>query len=61
MPTANTIPTPTNQRPLLPYLAPTLCPARLDRLADAELQHGHYLAAEMLARRAAELRDQSAC
>jgi len=31
--------------------------AVLDRLADAELQHGHHLAAERLAHRAAELRD----
>ena len=30
--------------------------AMLDRLADAELQHGHHLAAERLAHRAAELR-----
>jgi hypothetical protein len=28
----------------------------LDRLADAELQHGHHLAAERLAWRAAALR-----
>ena len=31
--------------------------AMLDRLADAELQHGHHGAAEHLARRAAELRE----
>ena len=31
--------------------------AQLDRLADAELQHGHHLAAERLAWRAAELRE----
>ena len=31
-------------------------PCRLDRLADAELQHGHVLAAERLAQRAAEMR-----
>jgi hypothetical protein len=30
--------------------------AMLDRLADAELQHGHHAAAERLAWRAAELR-----
>jgi hypothetical protein len=30
--------------------------AMLDRLADAELQHGHHLAAERLAWRAAALR-----
>lgn len=30
--------------------------ARLDRLADAELQHGHHAAAEHLAQQAAELR-----
>lgn len=29
---------------------------RLDRLADAELQHGHHGVAERLSRRAAELR-----
>jgi hypothetical protein len=29
----------------------------LDRLADMELQHGHHHRAEMLARRAAELRE----
>lgn len=29
----------------------------LDRLADAELQHGHGSAAEFLSRRAAELRE----
>ena len=29
---------------------------RLDLLADCELQHGHHVAAERLARRAAELR-----
>ena len=34
-----------------------LSPAYLDRLADAELQHGHIVAAEQLARRAAELRE----
>ena len=31
--------------------------AMLDRLADAELQHGHHLAAERLAHCAAELRE----
>lgn len=46
----------TDYRPLQPYSAPAMCPARLDRLADFELQQGHHLAAELLARRAAELR-----
>lgn len=32
-------------------------PAELDRLADAELQHGHAARAEMLAWRAAALRE----
>ncbi len=31
--------------------------AMLDRLADAELQHGHIQAAERLAHRAAEMRE----
>ena len=31
--------------------------AMLDRLADAELQHGHHLAAEHLAHQAAQLRE----
>jgi len=31
--------------------------AMLDRLADAELQHGHHLAAERLAHQATELRE----
>jgi hypothetical protein len=34
-----------------------LTPRVLDRLADAELQHGHHGRAEALARLAAELRD----
>ena len=42
--------------PPLPSRTPALCPAWLDRLADAELQQGHHLAAEQLAQRAAELR-----
>ena len=29
----------------------------LDRLADAELQHGHHAAAEQLSRRATEMRE----
>ena len=29
----------------------------LDRLADAELQHGHHAAAEQLSRRASEMRE----
>lgn len=33
--------------------------AILDRLADAELQHGHHLAAEHLAHRAAQLRERA--
>ena len=33
--------------------------AMLDRLADAELQHGHHLAAEHLSRRAAEMRREA--
>ena len=33
--------------------------AMLDRLADAELQHGHHLAAERLAWQAAELRAET--
>lgn len=32
--------------------------AMLDRLADAELQHGHVQAAERLAHRAAEMRER---
>ena len=47
---------PTAYPPPLSSRAPTLCPAWLDRLADAELQQGHHLAAEQLAQRAAELR-----
>lgn len=31
--------------------------AMLDRLADAELQHGHHGAAEHLARQAADMRE----
>lgn len=31
--------------------------AMLDRLADAELQHGHTVAAERLAHQAAEMRE----
>jgi hypothetical protein len=31
--------------------------ATLDRLADAELQHGHHAAAEHLARQAAAMRE----
>jgi len=31
--------------------------AMLDRLADAELQHGHHAAAEHLARQAAAMRE----
>lgn len=30
---------------------------RIDRAADAELQHGHTIAAELLAQKAAELRE----
>ncbi len=33
-----------------------LAPATLDRLADAELQHGHHGAAERLATLAADMR-----
>lgn len=33
--------------------------AMLDRLADAELQHGHHVAAERLAWRAEELREDA--
>lgn len=47
---------PTAYPPSLSSRAPALCPAWLDRLADAELQQGHHLAAEQLAQRAAELR-----
>ena len=36
--------------------APALA-AALDRLADAELQHGHHAAAEHLARQAAAMRE----
>ena len=36
--------------------APALA-ATLDRLADAELQHGHHAAAEHLARQAAAMRE----
>ncbi len=32
-------------------------PAYLDRLADAELQHGHIVAAKRLAHKAAEMRE----
>ncbi len=32
----------------------------LDRLADAELQHGHHEAAEQLSRRAMEMRETAA-
>ena len=35
--------------------------AVLDRLADAELQHGHLAAAEHLAWRAATLRERKPC
>lgn len=31
-------------------------PSRLDRAADVELAHGHYVRAEHLAHRAAEMR-----
>ena len=47
---------PTAHPPPLSSRTPALCPAWLDRLADAELQQGHHLAAEQLAQRAAELR-----
>jgi hypothetical protein len=33
------------------------CACTLDRLADAELQHGHIAAAELLARRAEQMRE----
>ncbi len=43
---------------LTPEFAQRLARAQmLDRLADAELQHGHHYAAEHLSRRAADLRD----
>ena len=38
-----------------PELPPTAC--WLDRMADMELQHGHHVRAEYLARRAAALRE----
>ncbi len=53
---------PTTKRRFIPLTAadrdydPTRA-AMLDRLADAELQHGHSAAAEWLAHRAAELRE----
>ena len=51
----------TKRRLMVPTIAqqddhPTRA-AMLDRLADAELQHGHCAAAEWLAHRAAELRE----
>jgi hypothetical protein len=33
------------------------CASTLDRLADAELQHGHIAAAELFARRAEQMRE----
>ena len=47
---------PTVRQPRPALMPPVLSAALLDRLADAELQQGHHLAAEMLAARAAELR-----
>lgn len=42
--------------PAHPSHAPALA-ATLDRLPDAELQHGHHAAAEHLARQAAAVRE----
>ncbi len=49
---------PKTQKRLLPAL-PTFNSraCSLDRLADFELQHGHHVRAEQLARRAAEIRE----
>lgn len=43
--------------PPRPTVTPAAPAAMLDRLADAELQHGHHAAAERLAWRAATLRE----
>ena len=51
---------PKRHRKVAPATATATPAARaavLDRLADAELQHGHLAAAERLAWRAAELRE----
>jgi len=51
---------PTSRLKATPTSLPDLRQARaavLDRLADAELQHGHVAAAEQLAHRAAALRE----
>lgn len=53
------------KRPPRPQPAPAVdhratLARRLDLLADAELQHGHVAAAELLAHRAAQLREARA-
>lgn len=51
---------PKRRRPAAPCpgaVTPAARAAMLDRLADAELQHGHHAAAEQLARRAAAMRE----
>ena len=40
-----------------PTVSPTALAQNLDRLADAELQHGHHGAAERLAHAAAAMRE----
>ena len=44
-------------RRFAPSVNPILTPARLDLLADLELQHGHHAAAEHLSRLADEQRE----
>ena len=53
------MPTPKLNRRRKPAHTPFPDPraAMLDRLADAELQHGHHLAAERLANAAAAMRE----
>ncbi|MCB8877602.1 hypothetical protein [Acidisoma silvae] len=49
-----------NPRFIRPNLERDYSPAELDRLADAELAHGHVARAEQLAWRAAALREARA-
>lgn len=51
---------PKRRRPAAPSptaITPSARAAVLDRLADAELQHGHHATAEHLARQAAAIRE----